>query len=257
MKRSLTWITLLSLLLVSSAALCQEDPLKAKVVEIEKAYIAGDLAAIVTKYEALAAENPNDAAGRYLLGIAYLYADFTKETATFDKSFDEFIKAKTLDPKMKYVNNSLAYVFWARGQYDKAIEFYKAEIALDPTYGWNYYNLGKAYADLKQWDKAKSQYIIAIDKEKKDPRIAKAYNNLGEIYMEWYGDYFKALDNFKKAVELKPTERLYIENYNVTIKKLRDLKDSLDKGQTNLPPETVDRLKKMDLKEIEIDTEGT
>ena len=45
MTRSLIWITLLSLLLVSSAALCQEDPLKAKVVEIEKAYIAGDLAA--------------------------------------------------------------------------------------------------------------------------------------------------------------------------------------------------------------------
>jgi tetratricopeptide (TPR) repeat protein len=256
MKRILVCVTMLSLLM-GAAAFSQEDPLKAKVIEIEKARLSGDLSPLVVKYEGLVKESPGDASLHYLLGVAYLYADFDKKDTVFDNAFSEFTEAGRLNPKMKYVNNSLAYVFWARGEYDKAIESYKAEIALDPNYGWNYYSLGQAYEALKQWDKAKSQYIIAIDKEKKDPRIAKAYNNLGEIYMNWDGDYFKALDNFTRAVELKPDKTLFRENYNKAVKKLKALKASLDKGQTKLPPETVEKLEKMELKEIEVGTEGT
>lgn len=257
MKRILVYIVLTLLVLgYAAAAIGQEDPLKAKVAVIENAYKGGNLPTLIEKYEGLAAGNPTDATSRYLLGVAYLYADFDKDNATFDKAFNEFTKAKELDPKMKYVNNSLAYVFWARGQYDKAIESYKAEIALDPNNGWNYYSLGQAYEGLKQWDKAISQYIMATDKEKKDPRIAKAYNNLGTLYMNWSGDYFKALDNFTKAVQLKPNVTLYRENYNKAVKKLKALKESLDKGTTSLPPETVEKLRKMELKEIEIGTEG-
>jgi tetratricopeptide (TPR) repeat protein len=239
---------------LAATAVCQEDPLKTKVVEIEKAYIAGNLSPTIAKYDALANENPKDPVSHYLLGIAYLYADFNKENATFDKAYDELIKSKELDPKMKYVNYSLGYILWARGEYDKAIESYKAEIAGDPNSAGNYYNLGQSYEALKQWDKALSQYIMAIDK---DPKMAKAYNNLGAVYMNWKGDYFKALDNFKTAVELKPNIRLYKENYNMAVKKLKGLKESLDKGQTHLPPETVEKLRKIELKEIEIGTEGT
>ncbi len=251
MKKILTVMTVVLLLLAASTALCGDDPLKARVQEIEKAYMAGDLAPMITKYEKLVSENPRDAVDRYLLGIAYLYAEFKQENATFDKAYTEFTKAREIDPKMKYVNYSIGYILWAREQYDKAIDAYKAEIANDPSDGWNYYNLGQAYEGLKQWDKAISQYIMAIDK---DRTIDRAYNNLGRLYLTWKGDYFRALDNFAKAVELKPNERLYKENYNVTIGKLRELKESLEKGQTELPPETVERLTKMDLKEMDLGT---
>jgi tetratricopeptide (TPR) repeat protein len=249
-------VVLLLALTLTLPAVCQEGPLKAKIVEIEQARITGTLPSVIETYEGLVEANPNDASLHYLLGVAYLYADFDKENATFDNAYAQFIKAKGLDPKMKYVNNSLAYVLWSRGRFDDAIDAYKAEIALDPNSGWNYYNLGQAYEGLKQWDKAISQYIIAIDKEKKDPRIAKAYNNLGTLYMNWRGDYFRALDNFKKAVELKPNVKLYRANYNQAVKKLIELRESLDRGQTQLPPDTVDRLKKMELKEIEIEPGG-
>lgn len=254
MNKIFVWYAL-TLLVIGTAvpAFSADDPLKARVIEIEQARIGGTLPSVIENYEGLVNASPADASLHYLLGVAYMYADFDKESATFDKAYAEFTKAKSLNPAMKYVNNSLAYIFWARGQYDSAIDSYKAEIALDPNYGWNYYSLGQAYEGLKQWDKAKSQYILAIDKVKNDPRIAKAYNNLGGIYMDWDGDYFKALDNFKKAVELKPNVTLYRENYNRTVKKLIELRESLDKGQTNLPPETVERLKKMDLTEIEVD----
>lgn len=230
-----------------------DNSLDARTIEIYQDFQNGALPPTIVKYEGLVKDNPTDPSLHYLLGVAYLYADSNKENATFDKAFDEFMKARELDPKLRYVNNSIGYVYWARGDYDKAIASYRAEIAIDPESAAPYLNLGQAYESLSQWDKAKSQYIIAIDK---DPKIARLYNNLGKIYMEWDGDYFKALDNFAKAVELKPNVTLYRENYNKAVKKLKALKESLDKGTTSLPPETVEKLRKMDLKEIDIGIEG-
>jgi tetratricopeptide (TPR) repeat protein len=257
MNKIFVWSALTLLVLGTAVpAFCQEDPLKAKVIEIEKARLGGTLPSVIERYEGLVAAHPDDASIHYLLGVAYMYADLGKEGASFDTAYEEFVKARSLNPKMKYVSTSLGFVLWSRGQYDQAIEAYKAEIALDPNYGWNYYSLGTAYEELKQWDKAKSQYILTIDKVKNDPRIAKVYNNLGWIYMNWDGDYFRALDNFKKAVDLKPNVPVYRESYNQAVRKLVELKESLDKGQTHLPPETVEKLRKMDLKEIEVGTGG-
>jgi tetratricopeptide (TPR) repeat protein len=260
MKRTFVAAVILTALFVLGSAISSpatEDPLKAKVVEIQKAYFGGALPEMIEKYEGLVKATPNDASLHFLLGIAYLYADFNNKDTTFDKAFAEFSEAKRIDRNMKYNNAQLGYIYWARGDYDKAIESCKAEIALDPNNGWNYYNLGSYYEGLKQWDKAMSQYIIAIDKDPNGPKIADAYNNLGGIYLDWKGDYFKAFDTFKKAMELKPDIKLYKENYNKTIRRLKALKESLDKGETELPPEMVEKLRKMDLKEVTIEPEGT
>lgn len=252
-----TFATIVSALLIVGLAVIAggtDTALDTKSKEIYQDFKNGTLSSTIAKYEGLVKGNPKDASLHYLLGIAYNFADSVKPDATFDKGLTELTKAKELNPKLVYVNNSIGYIYWVRGDYDRAIECYKAEIALDPNSAAAYLNLGLAYESLKQWDKAKSQYIIAIDK---DPKVARIYNNLGVIYMSWDGDYFKALDNFKKAVELKPAVTLYKENYNLAVRKLKELKESVDKGTTSLPPETVEKLRKMELKEIEIGTEGT
>jgi|GEM_PF-2546610 len=246
------WIVVLGLVLFSSicfGAMTQEE-LKSRVEEIELAYLDGAVDQVIEKYERLSAEKPDDADYRYLLGIAYLYSEFDTEGATFDAAFDELTRAKELNPKMKHVNYTLGYVYWAREEFDAAIEAYRAEIELDPEDGWNYFNLGQAYESLKEWDKARSQYILAIDK---DSTIADAYNNLGAIELNWRGDYFSALENFEKAMELNPDEKLYMINYNEAVRKLQTLKDSLDEGTVTLPSDQVDKLKAMELQEIEIE----
>jgi tetratricopeptide (TPR) repeat protein len=255
MKRSFIVITLVALMLgCAIIARGADKSLDAMAIEIYEASRSGTLQSKIEKYETLVNENPNNASFHYLLGTAYYYAEYANPDATFDKAFGEYARAKQLDPTLKYVNNSIGFIYWARGNYDKAIEFYRAEIAIDPESAAPYLNLGQAYESLKQWDKAKSQYIMGIDK---DPNIARLYNNLGSIYMNWDGDYFRALDNFTIAVQLRPNVKLYRANYNQAVKKLVELRESLDKGQTQLSPEMVDKLKKMDLKEIEITAEGT
>lgn len=252
MKRVNVFVAILSLFLVVcffTTALAQ-DLLRTKVVEIEKAHLDGKLDTITKRYEKQTKENPNDPVLHYLLGIAYLYSDFDTKDATFDKALNEFTRAKTLDPKMKYVNLSLGTVYWYRGEYDSAFDAYRAEIELDPEYGWNYYNLGLAYEGQKEWDKAWSQYIIAIDK---DPKIHRAHNNLGRIAMEWKGDYFWALEAFKTAMELRPNEVLYKRSYNEAIRKLKALKDSVGKGELTLDAGKLKKLNSLDLKEVEIE----
>lgn len=251
MKRVIVFVAILSLVLVVcffTTALAQD--LRTKVIEIEKAYLEGKLGAITKRYEGLTKENPDDPVLHYLLGLAYMYSEFDIENATFDKALKEFTRAKTLDPKMKYVNLSLGTVYWYRGEYDSAFDAYRAEIELDPEYGWNYYNLGLAYEGLKKWDKAWSQYIIAIDK---DPTIHRAHNNLGRIAMEWKGDYFRALEAFKTAMELRPNEALYKRSYNEAIRKLKALKESVDKGELTLDAGKLKKLNSLDLKEVEME----
>ena len=235
---------------ISPLAYAATDDIKVKVNEINQAYLDDTLGGLIEKYIGETKADPNNAELHYLLGVSYLYSEFDTENATFEKARGELIKAKTLDPKLKYVNYSLGYIYWARGEYDKAIEFYRAEITLDPDNAWNYFNLGSAYEGLKEWDKAMSQYIITIDK---NPTIADAHNNLGMIAMNWKGNHFRAMDSFKKAVELKPEERLYKENYNKAVKKLKALKASLDRGDVTLPPDQVEKLKKLNLEEMKVE----
>ena len=245
--RALILLTLMTFA-VSIPTVAQED-LKAKVLEIETAYAEGYLDKIIDKYQDKIKDNPSDAVLRYLLGVAYLYSEFDVINATFDDAFRELSMARELDPKMKYVNYSIGYIHWARKEYDKAIDSYKSEIGLDPDYAWNYFNLGQAYESLKEWDKAMSQYIMAIDK---DSSIPEAHNNLGAIAMEWKGDYFRALDEFKIAINLDPENNLYRENYNKAIRKLIKLRESLGRGEQNLPSDQVEKLKNMELKEVEL-----
>lgn len=246
------WILVLGLVLVASVcfAAMTQDELKDRVIEIEEAYLGGSVDQVIAKYERLSEDNPDDADYRYLLGVAHLYSEFDMEGATFDAAFGELTLAKELNPTMKHVNYTLGYIYWARGEFESAIEAYRAEIDLDPEDGWNYFNLGQAYESLKEWDKARSQYILAIDK---DPTIADAYNNLGAIELNWRGDYFSALENFDKALALKPDEKLYMINYNEAVKKLKILKDSLDQGEVTLPSDQVEKLKNLDLEELEIE----
>ncbi|MBN1572077.1 MAG: tetratricopeptide repeat protein [Deltaproteobacteria bacterium] len=251
MKRKNLLPVILSLVLaVSLLTAAYGQDLKTRVNEIERAHLDGKLDGVINKYKGQVKENPNDPVLHYLLGIAYLYSEMDVKEATFDKAYKELARAKELDPNMKYVNYSLGTVYWYRGEHEKALDAYREEIRLDPEDGWNYYNLGLAYEGLKKWDKAWSQYIIAIEK---DPTIHYAHNNLGGIALNWKGDFFRALDEFKAAMELKPDEKLYRKNYNKAVKKLKGLKDSVEKGELTLPTDEKKKLNSLDLKEVEVE----
>jgi tetratricopeptide (TPR) repeat protein len=91
----------------------------------------------------------------------------------------------------------------AAGRVTSAIYSYQRAISLAPDYALAHYNLGSAYDDILQYDKALVEYQTAIQN---DPRIYFAYNNLARLYMLQRRDYVSALRLLERGVDLKPPE---------------------------------------------------
>ena len=91
----------------------------------------------------------------------------------------------------------------AAGRVTSAIYSYQRAISLAPDYALAHYNLGSAYDDILQYDKALVEYQTAIQN---DPQIYLAYNNLARLYMLQKHDYVSALRLLGRGVDLKPAE---------------------------------------------------
>ena len=76
-------------------------------------------------------------------------------------------------------------------------------ISLAPDFALAHYNLGSAYDDILQYDKALVEYQTAIQN---DPQVYFAYNNLARLYMLQKRDYVSALRLLERGMDLKPTE---------------------------------------------------
>ena len=72
------------------------------------------------------------------------------------------------------------------GRITSAIDSYERAISLAPDFALAHYNLGSAYDDILQYDKALVEYQTAIQN---DPQIYFAYNNLARLYMLQKRDY--------------------------------------------------------------------
>jgi len=109
------------------------------------------------------------------------------------------------------VNNTIAYVYEMRSNYDTAVYLY--EKSLDKAYEIddtiqivktsNY--LGIVYNKMGQFEKAISRLHVGlkiIEKQNNRLLLSKAYNNLGSIYYS-QGIEDKALEYFQKSYELK------------------------------------------------------
>ncbi len=60
-----------------------------------------------------------------------------------------------------------------------AEENYLRAIALNPDNVYAHYNLGNLYEDLQEFDKARSEYLIAVKGD-----VPEAYNNLARLFIQ-------------------------------------------------------------------------
>jgi len=107
--------------------------------------------------------------------------------------------------------------------FNLAYENYHRAIILDPSYVPTYRSLAKL-----QYTNVKSHGTIIETFEKTfkyDERYARAYNDLGEFYLNngYYkkGYYNKALENFEKAIDIRPDFKRAYENKCKSLKKLK------------------------------------
>jgi len=144
----------------------------------------------VSQFEKAVSIDPEYSYAYAGLGIMY---DVTGEP---QKAVECYTKAIKLDPGIPSFYNNLGVSLMADGKVEKAIECFKKCIALNPNSRRAVNNLGLAYGRFGKDDKA-----LAIFKKLGDE--AGAYNNMGYV-CQMRGDRKKAIEMYKKAIELNP-----------------------------------------------------
>ncbi|MEM9276184.1 MAG: tetratricopeptide repeat protein [Cyanobacteria bacterium P01_F01_bin.143] len=73
--------------------------------------------------------------------------------------------------------------FYEQGQLEQAVSNYQKAVALDSSYAQAHYNLGIVYEDLQQFDKATTEYRIAVKQDNSEDSLIglQAYNNWGHL----------------------------------------------------------------------------
>lgn len=102
------------------------------------------------------------------------------------------------EPKiLSFYNMGNAYL--DLGEYQKAVDSYKQAIKLDPTLSKPHNNLGLAYAALGRLAEAQAEFAEAV---RLKPDYAEAHYNLGVAYLQ-LGRKQAAEEEHKKLVKLK------------------------------------------------------
>lgn len=134
--------------------------------------------------------------------------DYYSNNNKFDEAMQFADDMLAKDPNNTFYLYVKGYLYHNMKDYDKAIEFYKKTIEVDPNYAEAYSNLGLIYCLQAQDFSEKATTDVNDPKYKEDQATLKVF-------------YEKARPNYEKARELKPDQKdlwlngLYRVYYNL------------------------------------------
>lgn len=103
-------------------------------------------------------------------------------------------------PQVAGIYSDRGAVLYKNGQLTAAIQKYQRAINLDPSNTQAHYNIGRAYEDVLDYEKAMDEYKNAI---LADSESYAAYNNLARLYILQRNDYAGALKLLDKALSMR------------------------------------------------------
>lgn len=185
---------------------------------------AGKAQEAAKQFRLVPADHPLHALACEGMGRAYLIQKDFSTSQTY------FIKAVSLDKTLWLSHNYLGAIHDRQRQWAEALNAYRTAIELRPHEGSIYNNIGMSYLMAKQYASALTAFQEAISREFNPPRVynnlgmalahlgyadaaleafgkaggqARAYNNLGCIYLE-KRQLIKAIACFEKAIAADP-----------------------------------------------------
>ena len=194
---------------------------------------------IVLVVSFLAVKNIFNQLGAEVLGIIYFTAainavlttvlDFGFSSSTVREVSGHFETDKKYVKDFADYKKALAAGYIQRGfaynekkEYDKAISDYIKAIDIDPSSPNAYNGRGLGYHNIGKYDKAVNDYTTAIMLKPDDSGI---YNNRAMAYY-FKGDYDKAMADLMKAIELNPKDSL--SYYNIAC--LYSIKNNIEEA---------------------------
>lgn len=161
----------------------------------------GDSEEAVQCYQKAVELEPRYAEAWCNLGVIY------KSQGRLDQAIAAYEAALISAPTLEMIRLNLASALTEKGTNLKnsgdlagGIKIYERALALCPKHGEALYNLGVAYSEAKELDKAIFMYQMAIAAA---PQCAEAHNNLGVLHRE-RGNLEAALTCYEAALTVRP-----------------------------------------------------
>ena len=170
--------------------------------------------------------NPQMPAAFSNLGNAY------KDQKELDKALKCYQCALKIDPLFEDAISNIGNIFYDKKNYVEAKNFYNRAIALNPRHADAYYNRGNIHLHFDKNSDALSDYSKALEF---NPSIVDAYLNRGQAHKKM-GNYSAALTDFNKVIEMQPEcadayyhrAVTYFANNDHTLTALEDLKKAAE-----------------------------
>jgi type IV pilus assembly protein PilF len=125
----------------------------------------------------------------------------------------ELYEAEKLNPQDPSIQHVLGMALNAKGKYTEALEHYRKALELNPKYTEVHNAMGATYLELGKWDEAIKEFDLVLqDILYLTPFFV--HNNIGWAYYK-KGDLKKAIENYRKAIAMKPDFGL--AHYNLGI----------------------------------------
>jgi tetratricopeptide (TPR) repeat protein len=115
----------------------------------------------------------------------------------FDAGIAKYEAAVKLQPQNPTIYNLLGQVLLAKGDATKALDDFNHALQLAPTYSDARNNRGAAYAALRQFTQAESDYLTVLADRTYQNRAGTLFN-LGALYAA-QGNYAAAEENLRQA----------------------------------------------------------
>ncbi|RKY27551.1 MAG: hypothetical protein DRP79_03165 [Planctomycetota bacterium] len=168
-------------------------------------------------------------AKRRMIDEAFEYIDKEQWTMA-EMALGRLLKKYPGDVEALY---GMGRLYYDQGRYEDASEYLHKVVGIEPTHAAAQYYLGKIAmrSDAPSITEKEVRRTIAEMRFKEaignDPTMARAYNDLAALYFE-EKRYEKALENFGRAVDADPVNKIYLYNYARAAYELRKYEDVVD-----------------------------
>ncbi|MBO5739273.1 tetratricopeptide repeat protein [bacterium] len=166
-------------------------------------YIKGEFDLAIANYQTAITLNPNRSWTSVIaqtMGFVY-----QENKSDIDAAISAYQTAYVLTPEDIDIYVNLGSAFYDKEDYSNALVVYRQALELEPHNPKIHCNLGFLYWGKADTEEAIKSYELAI---KYNDKYDIAYNNLGVIYLDDLGRINKAIELFRKAVEVNPSYAL-------------------------------------------------
>lgn len=169
--------------------------------------------AIAAYEEAIFREGDNAV---YFENLALMY----EKKGNFQEALIQMQKALSLNPSEVFYIRRMGEFYQAEGQLTMAIDQFKQVLEHQPNDFFTLELLAKAYQEDGLWEEAVATYQHLIEIAESESRDIY-HNLLGNLYYQMEA-YQRAIDEYEKAIKLRPDVIVYYENISLMYEVLED-----------------------------------